>query len=137
AEAKFPFQLSGGMAQRLAFAATHAGGAQIMIADEPTKGLDSARIGEVVELLQAGLANGGALLIITHDIEVARRLGGDVMIMHKGKVVESGSAEQVLSTPAQEYTRKLLDADPKRWAPRSRPIFTNEAVVQVNDLAVA
>ncbi|UPQ83854.1 ATP-binding cassette domain-containing protein [Pseudomonas knackmussii] len=75
AEAKFPFQLSGGMAQRLAFAATHAGGAQIMIADEPTKGLDSARIGEVVELLQAGLANGGALLIITHDIEVARRLG--------------------------------------------------------------
>ena len=137
AEAKFPFQLSGGMAQRLAFAATHAGGAQIMIADEPTKGLDSARIGEVVELLQAGLANGGALLIITHDIEVARRLGGDVMIMHKGKIIESGSAEQVLSRPAQEYTRQLLDADPKRWAPRSRPVFTNEAVVQVNDLAVA
>ncbi|WP_181296954.1 ABC transporter ATP-binding protein [Pseudomonas sp. Q2-TVG4-2] len=136
AEAKFPFELSGGMAQRLAFAATHAGGAKVMIADEPTKGLDSARIGEVVDLLQAGLANGGALLIITHDIEVARRLGGDVMIMHKGKVIESGSAEQVLSRPAHEYTRQLLDADPKSWAPCSRPTFENEVVVQVSNLAV-
>ncbi len=136
AEAKFPFQLSGGMAQRLAFAATHAGGAKVMIADEPTKGLDSARIGEVIGLLQAGIAEGGALLIITHDIEVARRLGGEVMIMLKGRVIESGSAEQVLDAPRHEYTRRLLNADPARW-PRQVPSTLNgEPVVQVRDLAV-
>ncbi|PZW65352.1 peptide/nickel transport system ATP-binding protein [Pseudomonas sp. URMO17WK12:I1] len=136
AEAKFPFQLSGGMAQRLAFAATHAGGAKVMIADEPTKGLDSARIGEVIGLLQAGIAEGGALLIITHDIEVARRLGGEVMIMLKGRVIESGSAEQVLDAPSHEYTRRLLNADPARW-PRQVPSTPGgEPVVQVRDLAV-
>ncbi|XXF09604.1 ABC transporter ATP-binding protein [Pseudomonas sp. D2-3] len=136
AEAKFPFQLSGGMAQRLAFAATHAGGAKVMIADEPTKGLDSARIGEVISLLQAGIAEGGALLIITHDIEVARRLGGQVMIMLKGRIIESGSAAQVLDAPTHEYTQRLLNADPARW-PRHEPsVSSGEPVVQVRDLAV-
>ncbi|TWE02843.1 peptide/nickel transport system ATP-binding protein [Pseudomonas sp. AG1028] len=136
AEAKFPFQLSGGMAQRLAFAATHAGGAKVMIADEPTKGLDSARIGEVISLLQAGIAEGGALLIITHDIEVARQLGGEVMIMLKGRVIESGSAEQVLDAPTHEYTRRLLNADPARWPRHEPPAPSGEPVVQVRDLAV-
>ena len=136
AEAKFPFQLSGGMAQRLAFAATHAGGAKVMIADEPTKGLDSARIGEVISLLQAGIADGGALLIITHDIEVARRLGGQVMIMLKGRVIESGSAEQVLDAPSHDYTRRLLDADPARWPRQAPSVLSGEPVVQVRDLAV-
>lgn len=136
AEAKFPFQLSGGMAQRLAFAATHAGGAKVMIADEPTKGLDSARIGEVIGLLQAGIAEGGALLIITHDIEVARRLGGQVMIMLKGRVIESGSADQVLDAPSHEYTRRLLNADPARWPRHAPSVPSGEPVVQVRDLAV-
>ncbi|SHM96670.1 ABC transporter ATP-binding protein [Phytopseudomonas punonensis] len=136
AEAKFPFQLSGGMAQRLAFAATHAGGAKVMIADEPTKGLDSARIGEVINLLQAGIADGGTLLIITHDIEVARRLGGEVMIMLKGQVIESGSATQVLDAPTHEYTRRLLAADPSRWPRREPSVPSGEPVVQVRNLAV-
>ncbi len=136
AEAKFPFQLSGGMAQRLAFAATHAGGAKVLIADEPTKGLDSARIGEVISLLQAGIADGGALLIITHDIEVTRRLGGEVMIMLKGRIIESGSAAQVLDAPTHEYTRRLLNADPARWPRRESSAPSGEPVVQVRDLAV-
>lgn len=133
---KFPFELSGGMAQRLAFAATHAGGAKVMIADEPTKGLDRARIDEIIALLQAGLAEGGALLIITHDIEVARRLGGEVMIMLKGKVIESGRAEQVLNQPAHEYTRTLMNADPARWERRQISRNRRETLVQVKDLSV-
>ena len=133
---KFPFELSGGMAQRLAFAATHAGGAKVMIADEPTKGLDRARIDEIITLLQAGLADGGAVLIITHDIEVARRLGGDVMIMLKGKVIEAGRAEQVLNHPAHAYTRQLMDADPTRWVRQEVTPQTRETLVQVNDLSV-
>lgn len=137
AERQFPFQLSGGMAQRLAFVAAHGGGASIMVADEPTKGLDSARIGEVVDLLKAGTEAGGALLVITHDLEVARRLGGQVMIMLKGKVIETGSAEQVLNEPSHAYTRALLAAEPAQW-PRS-PVRTpeGEPVIAVRDLALA
>lgn len=135
AEKKYPFQMSGGMAQRLAFAATHAGGAKVMIADEPTKGLDSARIGEVIELLKQGIADGGALLIITHDMEVARRLGGDVLIMLKGKIIESGSAEQVLNNPRHDYTRLLLNADPACWTVEKSPLASAEDVVKVENLA--
>ncbi len=63
------------MAQRVAFAAASAAGAAMVIADEPTKGLDAPRRDEVVELLASTPERGGALLTITHDIEVARRLG--------------------------------------------------------------
>lgn len=136
AQEKYPFQLSGGMAQRLAFAATNAGGAKVMVADEPTKGLDSARIGEVIALLQAGLQNGGALLIITHDIEVARRLGGTVMIMLKGKVIETGSAEQVLNNPQHTYTQQLLNAEPASWKVTKRERTQGGPVVRVRDLGV-
>jgi peptide/nickel transport system ATP-binding protein len=132
---RYPFELSGGMAQRLAFAATHAGGAKLMIADEPTKGLDRDRIGEIISLLQAGLATGGALLIITHDIALARRLGGQVMIMLKGKVVERGSAEDVLERPTHAYTRRLIDADPSRWPRPPRPPSQADTVLKVRDLA--
>jgi peptide/nickel transport system ATP-binding protein len=142
AQEKYPHQLSGGMAQRLAFAATHAGGSRLLIADEPTKGLDAARIGEVLALLQAGLAKGGALLIITHDIAVARQLGGDVMIMLKGRIIESGPAEQVLDAPTQAYTRQLIEADPGRWprqrrAPATGEPQAGEPVVQVRNLAAS
>ncbi|WP_288464517.1 ATP-binding cassette domain-containing protein [uncultured Pseudomonas sp.] len=135
AERKYPFQLSGGMAQRLAFAATHAGGSPVLIADEPTKGLDRDRIDEVIDLLKAMLAEGGSLLIITHDLEVARRLGGEVMIMLKGKVIEAGTAEQVLGQPQHAYTRQLLAADPARWPKRSSRPLAEEAVVTVEGLA--
>ncbi|WP_260856007.1 ABC transporter ATP-binding protein [Pseudomonas oryzihabitans] len=134
AERKYPFQLSGGMAQRLAFAATHAGGSPVLIADEPTKGLDRDRIDEVIELLQAMLAEGGSLLIITHDLEIARRLGGEVMIMLKGRVIESGPAAQVLDQPQHAYTRQLLAADPAQWSQRPPQRLADEAVVTVEDL---
>ncbi len=137
AERKYPFQLSGGMAQRLAFAATHAGGAPVLIADEPTKGLDRDRIDEVIQLLQAMLAEGGSLLIITHDLEVARRLGGEVMIMLKGRVIESGPAEQVLGEPQHAYTRQLLAADPARWARRPQRQAQGEPVVTVEGLSAS
>ncbi|KUM43082.1 ABC transporter ATP-binding protein [Pseudomonas sp. EpS/L25] len=137
AERKYPFQLSGGMAQRLAFAATHAGGAPLLIADEPTKGLDRDRIDEVISLLEALLAEGGSLLIITHDLEVARRLGGEVMIMLKGRVIESGTAEQVLAAPRHAYTRQLLAADPAHWSRRPQRPGEGEPVVTVEGLSAS
>lgn len=111
---RLPQALSGGMAQRVAFAAARAGGAKIIVADEPTKGLDVARRDEVIALLLAEVNAGGALLTVTHDIELARQIGGEVAVMLKGEIVERGSAQQVLSAPQHPYTQALLAADPAR-----------------------
>lgn len=116
---RYPFQLSGGMAQRVALAATRAGEAAILIADEPTKGLDAALCGDVIALLRGEVARGTALITITHDIGVARGLGGDVAVMLDGRIVEHGPAARVLTAPAHEYTRRLLAADPASWPDRA------------------
>jgi peptide/nickel transport system ATP-binding protein len=114
-EHHFPHTLSGGMAQRVAFAAATISGARFLIADEPTKGLDSIARDDMAGLLQAHVAQGGLLLTITHDIALARQLGGRVLIMRDSEIVEQGAAEQVLSHPQHAYTRELLAADPAAW----------------------
>ncbi|MCC5882219.1 MAG: ABC transporter ATP-binding protein [Halomonas sp.] len=132
---KLPGELSGGMAQRVAFAAASAGGAPIVIADEPTKGLDAPRRDAVVELLARTPEAAGALLTITHDIDVARRLGGEVVILRQGQVVERGPAQQVLTHPQSEYGQRLLAAEPSRW-PRPQPLGEQQApVVNADGLA--
>lgn len=118
---RYPFMLSGGMAQRVAFAATRASGGRLVLVDEPTKGLDATLRDGLVELLRGVLAEGGALFTITHDVHVARALGGTVAVMLDGRIVESGLASQVLSAPAHDYTRRLLAAEPERWPPRTPP----------------
>ncbi|TKD21679.1 ABC transporter ATP-binding protein [Rhodobacter capsulatus] len=120
---KYPWQLSGGMAQRLAFAAARAGGAPITVADEPTKGLDSDRRDDVLALLRRGLEQGGGLLTITHDLALAAGLGGEILVMQGGTVVERGPAAQLLAAPQHPYTRALIAADPARW-PRPAPSGT-------------
>lgn len=123
AERKLPHQLSGGMAQRVAFAATRAGGAPILVADEPTKGLDAALRDEAVALLRQQCGESGGLLVVTHDIGVPRRLGGEVAVMLEGRIVESGPVERVLGAPQHDYTRRLVAADPASWPAREpRPI---------------
>lgn len=130
---KLPSELSGGMAQRVAFAAARAGGARIVIADEPTKGLDIFRRDEVIALLLKEIEDGGGLLTITHDLELARRMGGDVAVVLEGRIIEQGPAAQVLGAPHHDYTRRLIAADPAAWPPRSaapprapgaRPVLT-------------
>ncbi len=114
-ERAFPCQLSGGMAQRVAFAAACAGGAEMVLADEPTKGLDADHLRDVVALLARKVEEGAGLLTITHDIEVARLLGGRVAIMCEGNIVESGAVEAVLQHPVHPYTKKLVAAEPSHW----------------------
>lgn len=126
---KLPGELSGGMAQRVAFAAASAAGAPIVIADEPTKGLDAPRRDEVVELLAHTPNRGGALLTITHDIEVARRLGGEVIILRQGQAVERGPADVLLNHPKTAYAQRLLGAEPSRWP--DPPSFTGSAQAPV------
>ncbi|EPC00348.1 hypothetical protein L861_07570 [Litchfieldella anticariensis FP35 = DSM 16096] len=135
---KLPSELSGGMAQRVAFAAASAGGAHIVIADEPTKGLDAARRDAVVALLARTPDDGGALLTITHDIEVARRLGGEVAILRQGQVVERGPAEQVLNAARSDYGRRLMAAESSRWtAPPPLPRQGDGTVVEARHLSMA
>jgi peptide/nickel transport system ATP-binding protein len=91
---KYPFMVSGGMAQRAAFAATRAGGAPVLIVDEPTKGLDADLRDEIVSLLHDMLAAGGTVLAITHDVRVAAALNGQVAVMLDGQIVEHGAASK-------------------------------------------
>lgn len=114
AAARLPSQLSGGMAQRLAFCAATAAGAPILLADEPTKGLDASRRDQVATLLRQH-AQQGALLTITHDVEVARQLGGTLLVMRAGHLLESGDAQAILDAPQHDYTRALIAADPRHW----------------------
>jgi len=125
AEAKLPGQLSGGMAQRVAFAAARAGGARIIIADEPTKGLDASRRDEVIALLMQEVAAGGTVLTITHDLALARQMGGDLAVMLEGKIIETGEAVDVLSAPSHDYTRRLIAAEPENWAQRASVIASD------------
>lgn len=117
---RLPGQLSVGMAQRLAFAAATAAGGRILLADEPTKGLDHNRRDQVVELLQ-GYLQQGSVLTITHDIDVARRLGGKLLVMREGEIVERGDTQSVLANPQADYTRQLLAAEPQNWPDKPTP----------------
>jgi peptide/nickel transport system ATP-binding protein len=103
------------MAQRVAFAAATIGGAPVLIADEPSKGLDQRARTELAELLRSHLDGGGVLLTITHDLDLARGLGGKVLVMKAAHVLEQGPAGQVLAQPEHPYTRRLLAAEPSHW----------------------
>jgi peptide/nickel transport system ATP-binding protein len=105
-----------------------------LIADEPTKGLDVSRRDDVAALLGREVTEGGTLMTITHDIALARQLGGDVIVMHKGKVIEQGAALQVLYTPQQGYTRELLAADPVAWPQRQSTVIRSKPVVSAQGL---
>ncbi|CAH2601833.1 ABC transporter ATP-binding protein [Rhodovastum atsumiense] len=132
---KFPFQLSGGMAQRVALAATRATAAPVLLADEPTKGLDAALRDTVGALLRVQAETGGVLLTITHDIALVRALGGEVAVMLEGEIVEHGPVAQVLDAPRHAYTRRLLAAEPAAW-PARLPVATGAPVLQADGIGV-
>lgn len=117
------WQLSGGMAQRAATAVALAGGAPVVLADEPTKGLNARWRDQAAQQLADIPRQGGALLVITHDLDLARRLGGRVMVLRDGAVLEAGDTATVLHTPTHDFTRRLLAADPSRWPrPAASPV---------------
>lgn len=122
-------QISGGMAQRVGVAAAGLGGARLLLADEPTKGLDDDSREQVAQLLAAAQGRGQALLTVTHDLDLARQLGGTLMVVQRGTVVEMGDAEQVLSNPQHVYTRALVAAMPAKWARLVEPLKPNGAAV--------
>ncbi|WP_432563838.1 ABC transporter ATP-binding protein [Kineococcus sp. SYSU DK003] len=110
---KFPHQLSGGMLQRVLIAMALASEPQLIVADEPTSALDvTVQAGVLDLLMELQEQRGVALLMITHDLGVARLISDRIHVMRAGVFVESGEAEAVVHDPREEYTRALLAAVP-------------------------
>ncbi|QCR52261.1 ABC transporter ATP-binding protein [Brachybacterium sp. SGAir0954] len=111
--AKLPHQLSGGQRQRVVIARALAADPQVIIADEPVSMLDvSLRAGVLALLRDLRERTGMSLLYITHDLLSARLITDDILVLHDGRVVESGPTAEVMRHPQDEYTIRLLDAIP-------------------------
>jgi peptide/nickel transport system ATP-binding protein len=110
---EYPFQLSGGMKQRVMIAMALAGRPRLLVADEPTTALDVTIQAQVLQLLRdTQRQNGMALLLITHDLGVVSEMAHQVAVMYAGHIVELASREKLFSSPAHPYTQKLFAAMP-------------------------
>ena len=131
----YPHQLSGGQRQRVMIAMALANSPDILIADEPTTAVDVTIQAQLLKLLgelQAKL--GMAMLFITHDLGIVRKLAHRVAVMQKGKLVEAGTVADVFGRPQHDYTKHLLAAEPK-GAPASPPANAR-TIVEARDLRV-
>jgi peptide/nickel transport system permease protein len=119
----YPFQLSGGMRQRVSIAMALANDPDIIIADEPTTALDVTVQAEVLRLLKELIRGKDvSLIFITHDFGVIGQLCDRVVVMYGGKIVEQGSVADVLTDPYHPYTRKLIECVPQLGNPDKKLI---------------
>ncbi len=110
----YPFELSGGMCQRIVIALALACRPQLLIADEPTTGLDVTTQKSVMELVvELTKQRGMSTILITHDLDLAATYCDRVVVMEKGQVVETATARKIFASPQHPYTRKLMRATPK------------------------
>lgn len=119
---EYPFQLSGGLRQRVMIALALANNPRILIADEPTTALDVTTQAQILELLaEMQEQNGMAIILITHDMGVIAEVADDVVVMYLGRVVETGPVDDIFHAPKHPYTRALLRSIPSITAkPRTR-----------------
>ncbi|MFF0473707.1 ABC transporter ATP-binding protein [Streptomyces sp. NPDC004284] len=113
---RYPHELSGGLAQRAATALALIGDARLLLADEPTTGLDRDLVDRTVDELRRHTDEGRALLLITHDLTAAARIADRVAVMYAGRIVEVAPAHRFFGPtgPRHPYARRLLDALPDR-----------------------
>lgn len=110
----YPFELSGGMCQRVAIALAIMNQPSLLLADEPTSALDVASQDMTIEtLLALRKKTDLSILLVTHNMEVARRLADEIGVMYQGRIIESGLPEEIWNDPKEEYTKKLIAAIPQ------------------------
>ena len=115
---RYPHELSGGMRQRVMIAMALACNPRILIADEPTTALDVTIQAQILDLLtRLQKRTGMSMLFVTHNLGVVREIADDVAVMYGGRIVESGTVEQVFDTPRMPYTRALLRSLPQMRRP--------------------
>ncbi|MBQ8623369.1 MAG: ABC transporter ATP-binding protein [Oscillospiraceae bacterium] len=112
---KYPHELSGGMLQRAMIAGAIITNPKLLLADEPTTALDAMVQAEILDLLRRlNEKHEMAILFISHDLNVVRKICKKVIVMKNGVIVETGLADDVFSNPKHEYTKQLIDAIPSR-----------------------
>lgn len=131
----YPHQLSGGQRQRVMIAMALANKPELLIADEPTTALDVTVQAQILKLLkQLQVETGMAILIITHDLGVAKHFADRICVMQSGKIVEHGPVAEIFANPQHSYTVQLLEAEPAGMPPQadlSRPV-----ILEARDLKV-
>ena len=130
----YPHQLSGGQRQRVMLAMALACEPQLLIADEPTTALDvtvQKRLLELLQSLQRRL--GMAILLISHDLNLVRRVADRVCVMHDGRIVEENACETLFRSPRHPYTRLLIEAEPGGLA---EPVACRETCLEVRALSL-
>ncbi|WEJ59427.1 ABC transporter ATP-binding protein [Devosia sp. FJ2-5-3] len=131
----YPHQLSGGQRQRVMIAMALANDPKLLIADEPTTALDVTVQAQILDLLKSlQRRNGMAMLFITHDLTIVRKIADRVAVMTEGKIVETGPVAQIFESPQHAYTKKLLAAAPSGTP--NLPDANAEKVVEARDLKV-
>jgi microcin C transport system ATP-binding protein len=131
----FPHQLSGGQRQRVMIAMALANEPSLLIADEPTTALDVTIQAQILELLKTVQTQlGMAMLLITHDLGIVKKMAERVYVMNAGEIVEQGNVEDVFQRPEHSYTRRLMAAAPKGEpvaAARDAPVVMDAVALKV------
>jgi peptide/nickel transport system ATP-binding protein len=131
----YPHQLSGGQRQRIMIAMALALEPALLIADEPTTALDVTTQAQILDLIKdIQKRHGTGVLFITHDFGVVAEIADRVVVMQNGKVVEQGTADQVLNKPREPYTKMLIGSVPSMVPPKRKAITEGEPILAARAL---